>query len=169
MSLDVEERLRRFWASAPQNIHVVQVLSFSNSAMTQTYHLWPERNAGQVVTEDDELIDTMPANMEIKPAGSPANLDQAFDISMSTMDPADTFRKELDSIPINSDEAVRVVYREYLSDDLATPQAVANLEVENIAYTRGAASISAVVPRLNVIRTGELYTLKRFPMLRGFL
>jgi len=61
------------------------------------------------------------------------------------------------------------VYREYLSDDLQGPQAVAVLQIESITYMLGAAGISAVSPRLNITRTGELYVPRDIPMLRGFL
>lgn len=169
MSLDIEERLREFLASAPQNIHEIQVVSISHSDMTQAYHLWAEPYDGQVTTEGDVVLDVMGVNMEIKRAGSHPNLDQAFDISLDTVDADDTFRKEMDLIPLGTEEKIVVVYREYLSDDLTEPQAVAVLEAEGVTYTRGFASISAIVPKCNITRTGELYTLKRIPMLRGFL
>lgn len=170
MSLDIESRLREFLASAPQNRHVIQQISISHSAMSQAYHLWTEPYAGEVTTEDGDLIATSGMNsLQIRPAGAPENLDQAFSIALSTVDPDNVFRTEMDRIPLGTTERIAVVYREYLSDDLTEPQAVARLEVETISYNRGAAAITAISPRLNMTRTGELYTYKRFPTLRGFL
>ncbi|MHB8947559.1 MAG: hypothetical protein ACYC4S_00660 [Rhodoferax sp.] len=164
MSLDLETRLRTFFASAPQTIHPIQTLQISHSAMSKTYHLWREPYAG---TAGGFAME--PINFEIKLAGSPGHLDQKFDIQLCLVDAMDEFRDQMDRIPVNTLEKIAVVYREYLSDDLVNAQATATLQVESISYVKGAASLSAVSPRLNVTRTGELYTPKDVPMLRGFL
>lgn len=168
MSLDLESRLRTFLASAPQGVWPIQTLQISHSAMSKTYHLWREPYAGQTVV-DRIVVDMQPCNIEIKLAGSEGHLDQKFDIRIGLVDIEDEFREQLDRIPVTTTEKIRIVYREYLSDDLASPQATAVLQAESISYVIGAASISAVSPRLNMTRTGELYTPKEIPMLRGFL
>ena len=168
MSLDLESRLRRFLASAPQTIWPIQTLQISHSAMSKTYHLWREPYAGQTLV-DGVAVDMQPCNIEIKLAGSEGHLDQKFDIRIGLVDIEDEFREQLDRIPVATAEKIRIVYREYLSDDLNSPQATAVLQAESIAYAIGAANISAVSPRLNMTRTGELYTPKEVPMLRGFL
>jgi len=168
MSLDLESRLQTFLASAPQAIWPIQTLQISHSAMSKTYHLWREPHAGQTVV-DAIAVDMQPCNIEIKLAGSEGHLDQKFDIRIGLVDIEDEFREQLDRIPVGTTEKIRVVYREYLSDDLTAPQATAVLQAESITYAIGAASISAVSPRLNMTRTGELYTPKEIPMLRGFL
>ena len=164
MSLDIETRLRTFFASAPQTIHPVQTLQISHSAMSQVWHLWREPYAGTAGG-----FAMQPCNIEIKLAGSAGHLDQKFDIRIGLVDIEDTFRAEMDRIPIDTLEKIAVVYREYLSDDLVNAQASATLQVESISYAKGAASLSAVSPRLNITRTGELYTPRDIPMLRGFL
>lgn len=167
MSLDLEHQLRVFLASAPQTRHLIQQISFSHSAIAPM-HLWTEPGAGTVVTEGGATITVSGLdNLRIRPPGSPVHLDQALDITLSTVDPADTFRRALDAIPLDTDERIQVVYREYLSNDLSMPMAHVRMQVESISYNRGAALITAIAPRLNVTRTGELYTLKRFPTLRA--
>lgn len=168
MSLDLETALKTFFASAPQTIHPVQTLEISHSAMTQTFCLWREPYAG--TTTVDGVPRTMtPCNVEIKLAGSPGHLDQVFDIRLSTVDIDDIFREQLDLIPLTTTERIQIIYREFLSDDLTEPQASATLQAESISYQKGAAQISAVSPRLSMLRTGEIYTPKDIPMLRGFL
>ncbi len=167
MSLDLASRLRVFFASAPQAIWPIQTLEFSHSAIT-TWHLWREPYVGVTVVDGVEKTMT-PANIEIRLAGSPGHLDQKFGIRLGLVDVDDVFREQLDLIPVDTEEQVRIVYREYLSDDLTEPQATAILEMESVSYSIGAAQISAVSPRLNVSRTGELYAPKEVPMLRGFL
>jgi hypothetical protein len=168
MSLDLERRLRTFLASAPQASWPIQTLQISHSAMSRTYHLWREPYAGQTVV-DGVLVDMEVCNIEIKLAGNEGHLDQRFDIRIDLIDIEDEFREQLDRIPVNTTEKIRIVYREYLSDDLTTAQATAVLQAESVSYAIGAAAISAVSPRLNMTRTGELYAPKGIPMLRGFL
>jgi hypothetical protein len=168
MSLDLETRLRRFLASAPQTVWSIATLQISHSAMSKTYHLWREPYAGQTLV-DGVLVDMAPCNIEIKLAGSEGHLDQQFDIRLGLVDIEDEFREQLDRIPIDTTEKIKIVYREFLSDDLTVAQATAVLQAESISYAIGAASISAVSPRLNMTRTGELYAPKEIPMLRGFL
>lgn len=169
MSLDLEARLRRFCASAPQRIRSIQTLQISHPAMSKVYHLWREPYAGQTTLESGTVVAMQGANFEIQLAGTPGHLDQQFQINLDTTDIEDEFREQLDRVPVDTEERVQIVYREYLSDDLTSPQAVARLQAESISYRLGGASISAASPRLNITRTGELYAPRAIPMLRGFL
>ena len=169
MSIDIEQQLREFLASAPQTKYMIEVVSISHSSLTQTYHLWKEPASGAVVDENSNTLVVQSTNLNVALAGTPDNLDQKFNVSIDTTDADNVLRKELDRIALNTTEKIVLTYRAYLSDDLTEPQAVQRLQVESITYTRGVASLSAVAPKLNVTRTGELYTFSRFPMLRGFL
>lgn len=169
MALDLESRLRVFLASAPQNIRSIMTVQISHSALTRVYHLWRETRPGNVTLENGATVTMQPLNIDIKLAGSEGNLDQQFNIMLDLTDIEDDFRGEMDRIPVDTEEKIVVVYREYLSDDLTDPQAVVTLQVESISYRIGAATLSAVSPRLNVSRTGELYAPRDVPMLRGFL
>lgn len=166
--IDLESRLKTFLASAPQTIHPIQTLEISHSAMSRSFHLWREPYTGVTIANGVAMA-MEPCNVEIKLAGSEGHLDQVFAIRISTVDDSDTLRNELDRIPVATLEKIKVIYREYLSDDLTEPQATAVLQAESISYSIGAANISAVSPRLNATRTGELYSLKDVPTLRGFL
>lgn len=169
MSLDLETRLRVFLASAPQSVRSIQTLEISHSAMTKTYYLWREPYAGTITTEAGERA-VEPLNFQIKLAGAEGHLDQNFEIRIDTTDIEDEFRAQMDLIPLGTSEKVRVVYREYLSDDLSDIVAgPAALQVESVSYQVGVATIAAVSPRYNSTRTGEIYTPRAVPMLRGFL
>lgn len=169
MSLDLEERLKIFLASAPQTAHEILTCEISHSQMTKTYYLWREPYAGQITLEDETVVNVEPLNLEISLAGTEGHLDQRYEISLCTVDVEDEFREQLDRIDLDTDEKIVAVVRSYLSDDLTIPQAVARLQVENIVYAKGAAKLSAVSPRLNVTRTGVLYAYRDLPMLRGFI
>lgn len=169
MAIDIDSRLRTFFASAPQTKYVVPVLQISHSALTKTYYLWREAKTGTATLENGQTVQLEAANFSVDLAGTPAHLDQEFNFNLSTADMDDQFREELDLIPLETEEKIVLIYREYLSDDMTYPNAVVALQVESLSYKLGAATIAAVSPRLNVSRTGELYNPKDIPMLRGFL
>lgn len=165
----IEGRMRTFLASAPPVQRSIQTLEIRHSQMAQVYYLWREPYYGTITLENESSVSVRPVNMDIRIAGNETHLDQSFDIVIDTTDADDELRSALDEIPIDTTERVQLVYREYLSDDLDTPQIIARLQVENIVYRKGAAKLSAVTPRLNVTRTGEIYSYRKFEMLRGFL
>jgi hypothetical protein len=168
MSLDLEARLRVFLASAPSAVRRIPTLEITHSAMSKTYYLWHEPYAGEITTEDGVRA-VEPVHFEIALAGSEAHLDQSFEIRLSTVDIEDEFREQMDLVPLDTQERIRCVYREYLSDDLTDVLARAVLQVETVSFQIGAATISAVSPRLNSTRTGESYNPRDIPMLRGFI
>lgn len=169
MSLDLEQQLRVFFASAPQTVRHVETLEIGHSAMSKTYYLWKQREEGTIVTEDGIERTVQPLNFQVQIAGSEANLDQVFEIPLDTTDVEDDFRGEMARIPLETSERVRLVYREYLSNDLTDVLSRAVLQVESVVYTLGAAKITAASPRLNVTRTGQIYSPRDVPMLRAFL
>ncbi len=169
MSIDLEQQLKKFLASAPQNKHVIQVVQISHSAMTKVFYLWREPYTGTITLDDDSVVSVEPLNIDVTLPETNQTLDQAFSFSFDTVNVNDEFRDELDLIPIDTTEKIVIIYREYLSDNLGEPQATVKLQTESLAYNKGVATMSAVSPRFNITRTGELYTYKRFPMLRGFL
>ena len=168
MSLDLEERLRVLLASAPRTIRAIQTIQISHSAMSTVYYLWREPYEGTITTEAGQRT-VLPLNMEIKLAGNEGNLDQRFEITIDTTDIEDEFREQLDRIPLNTLEKIACVYREYLSDDLTDVMATHVLEVESISCQIGAATIVAVAPKYNQLRTGEVYIPRDCPTLRSFL
>lgn len=168
MSLDVEQKLKVFLASAPQNIYSIPTVEISHSAMTKVYYLWREPYIGSITT-DTGIKEVTPVNLEIKLAGSENNLDQKFSILLDLTDINDEFREQLDRVPLNTQEKISIVYREYLSDDLTEVMTSSSLQAESVTFSVGSANISAVQPRLSSTRTGEVYSARDVPMLRGFL
>ena len=51
MSLDIEQKLKVFLASAPQSIYPIPTVEISHSAMTKVYYLWREVYVGSITTE----------------------------------------------------------------------------------------------------------------------
>lgn len=170
MSVDIEQRLRVFFASAPQREYVVETIELSHSALSQVWRFWHEPQPGVVTLEDGAAVAVAPANFEVQRAGSGANLDQVYQIMLDTVDAGvkNQFRAEMRRVPLGSKEKVRIVLREYLSGDLTDVLSRGVLQLESVSYKLGAASLKAVSPRLNMSRTGELYVPREVPMLRSF-
>lgn len=169
MSLDLESRLRVYLASAPRAIRQIQVLEISHSAMSKTYYVWREPYIGSITDENGNVRVVDPVNLDIRLAGDEGSLDQQYDITIDTADIEDEFREQMDLIPLGTLQKIQCIYREYLSDDLTSVMARAPLQVEGISYRVGAATITAVSPRLNISSTGERYLPRDIPMLRAWL
>lgn len=61
-------------------------------------------------------------------------------------------------------------YRTYRSDLLTEPlEGPLTFEVNSITFQKEGATLQCSASRLNLNTTGEIYTMDRFPMLRGFL
>ncbi|MEG0968327.1 MAG: hypothetical protein RSE32_14315 [Comamonas sp.] len=168
MSTDIEARLREYYATTPPAVRPVGVLVISHSALARRFVFWPEPYAGQVVSEEYGVLDVQYAPMMLDRAGSEANLDQEYRITLDTTDVQDDFRDQLDAIPLNTSERIRIDILTYLSDDLTAQQESATLQAETVSWVVGTATITAVVPRYNVLSTGELYEPGVVPMLRAF-
>lgn len=163
--VDKTARLRRYLASAPQAIRNIVVIEIAHSAFSKTWWLWRERKAKTVGLETGASVEVLCANIDIQLAASDGTLNQKFNVSIDTVDNADTFRRELKTIPVDTEEPVSFVYREYLSDDLSAPQAFVGLQVSDTSYVRGAATLVATSPRYDLNRTGEIYSRRDVPML----
>lgn len=170
MALDLTEPLRVLLASAPPRLRSIVVLQITHSALTRPYYLWRESTGASVRLESGAVVTPEPANFTESIAGSQKNLDQVFSFNLSTLGQAgETFRTELARIPLLTEELLLITYMEYRSDQLDIgPGASVPLQVESISYGTASATFSAVSPRLKSTRTGDLYSLRQFPMLRAF-
>lgn len=168
--MELEERLKVFLASSPNTKYTIPVIVLKHSSF-RALGFWKENYPllGWVL-EDGTRVDLESSNLDIKLSDSENDLDQKINIAISTVDNEDRVRSILDSIPLYSQEEIKVEYREYLSDaPFSGAVASASLEAEGLSYERGVLVISAVVPRLNNKRTGNTYDIRTFPTLRGFL
>lgn len=144
------------------------MLVISHSALARRFVFWQEPYAGKVVSDEYGTLDVQYAPMMLDLAGTEGNLDQEYRITLDTTDVQDEFRNQLDAIPINTTERIRIDILTFLSDDLTSQQEAATLQAETVSWVIGTATITAVAPRYNVLSTGELYEPGAVPMLRAF-
>ena len=168
MSTDIESALREWYAVSPPSVREIGVLIISHPALARQFVFWTEPYPGAGRSDKHGDLETAYAPMLIERAGSEASLDQEFRITLDTTDVQDDFRRELDSIPLNTSDRIRVSVLTFLSDDLGAQQESASLQAETVSWVLGTATITAVVPRYNVLSTGELYEPGVVPMLRAF-
>ena len=108
--------------------------------------------------------------MKISQLGVRDNLDSGFKIEFGDVNLV--LAAQLDAIRAASGFGTKptVRYWSFRSDDLAVPlYGPFTFEITTISFTKQGAMFEAHAPFANINKTGEVYSLARFPMLRGFL
>lgn len=160
-----------FFLKSKSSIVQLETLEISHPDFTKVYRI--VRNAVKGVTVTLETLQSVSFDyypLQIENAGIRDDLDQAIKINLGDL--GDVLPKELDEVSSNNGFGIKptVVYRTYRSDDLSRPLfGPVTLEVSSFAFNREGSTFEAKAPSLNITKTGELYKLDRFPMLRGFL
>ncbi len=161
-----------FFLNSKSSVVGLELLEISHSAFTQTYFV--VRNAVNGVTiapfEDrtSQFFQYYP--LAISPIGAYDDLDQSLKITLGDL--GSILPVELDAVSSSNgfSEKPMVRYWVYRSDDLTQPvYGPLVLEVKTFTFNREGSQFVAKAPTINNGRTGELYTLDRFPMLRGCL
>lgn len=151
--------------SAPSVVRL-DTIEISHPDFSQTYRL--VRNAPAGITADGD--DYEYCDMHVLPIASTDDLVQALSITLG--DVGDIIATEIKAVWAANGMNTRpaLTYRAFRSDDLDAPIAGTErvLEIASVTTTREGAAFEAQAPELNANRTGELYTVEDFPMLRGF-
>ena len=160
-----------YFLNSNSQIVRLETLEISHSAFTQTYYVVRNAVKGLTATlETSEEVDFVYYPLKIKPLGTKDDLDQSMNITFGDL--GEVLPTELDAVSdaMGFSEKPIVKYRCYRSDDLTEPLlGPIILEVTAFSFTKQGSSFDAKAPSLNLNRTGELYKLARFPMLRGFI
>jgi len=160
-----------FFLNSKSSVVQLELIEISHSLFTKTYRV--VRNAVQGITVRLETGVTRTFEyypLKIENNGSRDDLDQSFTFTLGDL--GEILPKELDGVARGDGfgEKPTVLYRTYRSDDLTRPLfGPVVLEVESFAFNRDGSTFTAKAPSLNINKTGEIYRLERFPMLRGFL
>ncbi|MBU0801716.1 MAG: DUF1833 domain-containing protein [Alphaproteobacteria bacterium] len=160
-----------FFLKSKSSVVQLETLEISHPDFTKVYRI--VRNAVQGVTvalENSSLATFDYYPLKIENAGIRNDLDQSITINLGDL--GEVLPKELDEVSSNNGFSTKptVVYRTYRSDDLSRPLfGPVVLEVTTFAFNREGSSFEAKAPSLNITKTGEVYKIDRFPMLRGFL
>lgn len=160
-----------YFLNSPAHVVGLELLEIEHPDFTQVYR--KVRNASQGVTvtlETDEVATFDYYPMRIQPSTTSDDLDQAIKVDLGDL--GEVLPLELDAVTSAGGMRVKPIvrFRVYRSDDLSAPMlGPMLLEVQTFSFNRKGSSFEAKAPSLNVNRTGELYLIDRFPMLRGVL
>lgn len=161
-----------FFLGTPSAIVQLDCISVTHPDFAEEHHY--VRNAVSGVTVTLELgggsRTYLYYPMGVKPLGFKDDLDQGFAITLG--DTGDTLPDEIDRVQAADGFTVMPAfqYRAYRSDDLTAPLfGPVNLVIKRITMGKEGATFEARAPLVTDGRTGELYRLDRFPMLRGLL
>lgn len=161
-----------FFLNSNRNVVQLETLEISHPSFTKAYRIVRNKILGLDATLEDGItlthFDYYPC--KIVTEASTDDLDQKMQIQFG--DTGDILPTELDAVARGDNFGVKptCIYRSYRSDDLSAPmRGPLNFFVVDLSFNQEGASFEAGAPKVNVSSTGEIYSLDRFPMLRGFL
>jgi hypothetical protein len=164
------EDLIEFFLNTSSQVFAYETIEITHPSFSQDYFLVRNNSQGITVTLEDlsqQFFEFTP--MKVLRSGQSTNIDDSIKIELADLGvvageiqnirEADTF----DTYPV-------FTYRAYRSDDLTTIlEGPFVLRLVDIPLTKGRSILVAKAPNININRTGELFTIERFPMLRGFV
>lgn len=160
-----------FFLNSAGRIIQYDCLEISHSAFTQTYYVVRNHTEGlTVIHEDTTSHNYQYYPLKILSLGARGDLDQGLQIVLGDL--GEVLPQEIDAVSDGDGfgEKPVVKYRTYRSDNLLVPlYGPLLLEVTTFSFTREDSSFEARAPQLNINKTGEIYEIDRFPMLRGLL
>lgn len=146
-------------------------IEISHPKFSTTYRLVRNATAGVTVTHEGPtgpfFYEYYP--MQLKPLGSQTDLDQGIQLTLG--DVGQLIKAEIRAVNAANARAERprLNYRTYQSDDLSVPLfGPAVLEVRTITSNKEGSLLEAQAPYLNITRTGKIYKVEDFSMLRAF-
>lgn len=172
VNIYLSKRYSEYFLNSRSSVVQLELIEISHPGFTQTYRV--VRNAVKGVTVTLETGGTAFFEyypMKIVPQSARSDLDHS--ISLTFGDLGEVLPKEMDAVmsyPKGLDIKPTVKYRVYRSDDLSSPiYGPLVLEVEAFNFNRQGATFDAKAASINLTSTGEIYSLTRFPALKGFL
>lgn len=163
--------LSEFFLGSAPSVRQLDCLEISHPNFTQIYRIVRNSGLGVSVTHEG------PAGpftytyfpMRIKPIGSGSDLTQALSVTLGDL--GDVIVKEVAAITAANAMDIRPVakFRTYRSDDLTQPLfGPLILEMSRVTTSEEGSSFECHAPLVNNSRTGILYIIDEYPMIRGF-
>lgn len=160
-----------FFLNSASSVIPLETMVISHPSFSQDYYI--VRNAINGITatlEDATTHDFIYYPLSIKQTGSSDDLDQSLEIQLGDL--GEVVPDEIDLCFAAGTLRTKptLIYRTFRSDDLSAPMdGPFHYEITSLGSKRAYSGFLAGAPKLNTNRTGEIYTMTRFPMLRGFL
>lgn len=165
-------RYAGYFLNSRSSVVQLETLEISHPNFSQVYRIVRNATAGLTATIETggtAFFEYYP--VKIVPHYARDDLDHSISITFGDL--GEILPKEMDLVmkaPGGLATKPTVKYRVYRSDDLSAPlYGPLRLEVEAFTFDKEGSTFDAKAPSINVTRTGEVYSMSRFPALRGFL
>jgi hypothetical protein len=159
-----------FFLNSPSSVVELDCIEILHPSFSKTYYIVRNAINGITVTHEDASVHTYDYfPIALTPTGASDDLDQILKVQLGDL--GQIIPAELDRIANAGTFTTKPVlkYRTYRSDNLAAPLfGPQKFVVGNISFTKDGSAFEAGAPKLNQTSTGEIYSMDRFPMLRGF-
>lgn len=160
-----------YFLNSSSSVVQLELLEIAHPNFSKTYRLVRNNTKGvRVKLEDGIFYDFEYAPIRISLSNEKNDLDQIIKIDLGDL--GEIIPTELDLIETANSYSIKpsLKYRTFRSDDLETVlYGPLILEIKSFSFTREGSTFEAKAPSLNISKTGEIYSLDRFPMLRGLL
>lgn len=167
-----DEELREIYANAPTGKTYFEVIAIKASWFSQTYYLQNQvYDSIEITLEDDSTVIADYVPMSINQASS--NSDLNYERNITVQEVNDVIAKEVTNFnPLTDDMPVLesrgyVLYRDGTISQLKTP--VISVDVQELTRDEQGTQINATATKTDDLSTGEMCTLSRVPMLKGYL
>lgn len=153
-----------FFLNAGGGVKQLECIEISHPSFSKVYRY--VRNNDEGITAGNQNYDYKP--MSIKRNNVTNDLDQTLSITLADMD--DELMDEVKKIHSSAFRKIKpeCSFKIYRDDDLSEPMiSMPALEIPSVSKdTSGLATFDAQAPQLNSVRTGRIYTIEEFPLLR---
>lgn len=160
-----------FFLNAPSELIQFECLEISHPSFSQVFRFVRNKTDGLTATiETAAVVNFVYCPVKISQTHLKDDLD--YGIKLEFGDLGEILPDEIDRVAAANNFVVKpkLKYRTYRSDDLANVMfGPLFLEITTFSFNKTGATFEAKAPSLNLNRTGEIYTIDRFPMLRAFL
>jgi hypothetical protein len=165
-----QEKLDYFLINNPVGERLIEVIElfYPDWGYNNEVFIAREFENLDITLENGRKVTTRSVNFIADQPNSKNDLDEVFQFNIS--DTKGELQDLIDQIPLQAQNKMTVRYRMYLCSDLDNvAYGPVLLEVTNVNFKPGSATIEAKSPSLTTDRTGELYTYERFPPQKAFL
>lgn len=160
----------KFFLDAVASAVELELLEISHPNFSQTYFIVRNKADGVTVTLEtgaSQAFVYFP--LQIKGVSSNDSLDQVLQCQIGDL--GQVVPLELDRVNVAGGWGTKPTckLRTYNSDDLSAPlTGPIVFQITTIVSTEEGSSFDAAAPEVNAGRTGEFYSIERFPMMAGF-
>lgn len=166
------QQFTNYFLASKSSVVMLETLELSHPGFSQTYRIVRNSINGMIARiEDGTSAEFNYYPVKITPTRNAEDLD--FGLQITVGDLGEEFPKELDrtlKYPGGVMIKPTLIYRTFRSDDLTKPMyGPLRLQLSGLSFNAEGVSFEAKAPALNNNRTGEVYSLTRFPMMRGFI